>query len=234
MIGIHDLGGRQGFGEIPKDDMNFRADWERITFALSVILRMTGVTSLDNKRHVIEQLQPVDYLALSYYGRWLLSTETIYKDKGVIETGAVGERMTELQSGEYTMPETENPNLSQSVRESFESDRFGKVDDGPAPVFNPGDHVVVTKNYSQGHTRAPRYVQGAHGKVADSHGTFYLPDAEVEDKTVAEPVYSVIFTHSEVWGDGHPDTDTIAVDLWESYIERAEVNHQQAKRVDNR
>lgn len=77
MDGIHDLGGRQGFGPIEKDEASFHHDWERRVFALAV-LRPGGNT--DAFRHAIERVDPERYLACGYWARWLDALERLVEE----------------------------------------------------------------------------------------------------------------------------------------------------------
>lgn len=222
MNGIHDLGGMHGFGEVPKDDAIFHEDWERAVFALSLLGRLQNVYNLDEKRHATERLNPVDYLDLPYFGRWLLATVLLCEENDVFEEGAVEARLTELQSGESNLPERRNPELARRARQMFESNRFSEIEDGPEPAFDSGDRVVIKNQHPEGHTRAPRYTRRARGVVREYHGAFELADAAAHGEEVIEPVYSVEFTHRELWGPDHRETDTLRIDMWESYIALAE------------
>ena len=43
MNGIHDMGGKHGFGPVPvDDDARFHAGWERIVFAMVRTIRAQG------------------------------------------------------------------------------------------------------------------------------------------------------------------------------------------------
>jgi nitrile hydratase len=82
---IHDVGGQSGFGPVPVEDEGqpFHADWEARVYALSGALRTRGVFSTDEFRDAIERIPPQEYLALSYYERWLRAIETLLAAKGV-------------------------------------------------------------------------------------------------------------------------------------------------------
>ena len=80
MDGIHDLGGRQGFGAIPRGEAaeaSFGADWQRRVFGLSALGRRANV---DAFRHAIERLDPVLYLTTGYWGRWLAALELLERE----------------------------------------------------------------------------------------------------------------------------------------------------------
>ena len=74
MDGIHDLGGKPGFGAVDKAgaDETFHEKWEASVFALLEVGPMTGAwLNADRFRHAIERIEPEAYLAHGYYGRWL-------------------------------------------------------------------------------------------------------------------------------------------------------------------
>jgi hypothetical protein len=85
MSRVHDVGGQSGFGPVPlgDDGQPFHADWEARVCALNGVLRGRGVYNVDEFRDAIEQIPPVEYLALSYYERWLRAIETLLTAKGV-------------------------------------------------------------------------------------------------------------------------------------------------------
>lgn len=91
MSRINDVGGQYGFGPVPspeRDEPAFHADWEARVFALNAALLRRGVYSLDELRDAIERMPPADYLAASYYERWLTAIETLAREKGVLVDGA--------------------------------------------------------------------------------------------------------------------------------------------------
>jgi nitrile hydratase subunit beta len=76
--------------------------------------------------------------------------------------------------------------------------------------------VRVTRVAKRGHTRCPRYVRGAMGRVERVLGVHALPDAGAVGEEFAEPLYSVAFVAEDLWGNGD---HVVLVDLWESYLE---------------
>jgi nitrile hydratase accessory protein len=81
------MGGQSGFGPVPVDDDDaepFHADWEARVFALTRALQRNGVFNLDEFRDALERIPPQDYLASSYYERWLKAIETLLAEKGVL------------------------------------------------------------------------------------------------------------------------------------------------------
>jgi nitrile hydratase len=80
------LGGQTGFGPVPSADgdaLPFAADWEARVYALAAVLRQRGLFNSDELRDAIERLPPEEYLAASYYERWLGALELLAAEKGV-------------------------------------------------------------------------------------------------------------------------------------------------------
>jgi nitrile hydratase len=80
------MGGQAGFGPVPVGDADrspFAADWQARVYALAAVLRRRGMFNDDELRDAIERLPPEQYLAASYYERWLGALETLAAEKGV-------------------------------------------------------------------------------------------------------------------------------------------------------
>jgi nitrile hydratase subunit beta len=83
---INDVGGMQGFPAIEQeiDEPAFHADWEAHVFAMNRALLGHGVYNLDEFRDAIERMGVQEYLAASYYERWLRAITTLLAEKGVL------------------------------------------------------------------------------------------------------------------------------------------------------
>ena len=84
MDGIHDLGGRQGFGPIrySAGAPAFHEDWEKRVNALYGMAVRRGIFNMDEYRHAIERMPPRHYLSASYYERSLTSANPIVRRSG--------------------------------------------------------------------------------------------------------------------------------------------------------
>lgn len=93
MSRIHDVGGMQGFGPIEQeaDEPPFHADWEAHVFALNRALIGRGVYNLDEFRDAIERMPPQQYLASSYYEKWLHAITTLLVERGVLSAQEVAD-----------------------------------------------------------------------------------------------------------------------------------------------
>src|SRR3954467_4043784 len=94
MDGMHDLGGRQGFGKV-RYTMNataFHAPWEVRANSLYSFAVRSGIFNMDEYRHAIERMDPRHYLAASYYERSLTGLATLCVEKGVVTRGELERR----------------------------------------------------------------------------------------------------------------------------------------------
>jgi nitrile hydratase subunit beta len=226
MNGVHDLGGMHGFGRVDreKDEPVFHADWERLVYAISRAARTQQIYNIDESRRAIEQMPPAEYLASSYYARWLASAVTNLTEKGVITPEELEARMKLLaERPDAPLPRKEAPGLAdRMIGLAHARPHFKRS--GPAPRFRPGDRVRTRNFHPKHHTRLPRYARGKLGVIHEVHGSFVFPDTNAHGGGEhPHPLYSVRFDARELWSDsterGH---EAVFLDLWESYLEPAE------------
>ena len=86
MARINDVGGMQGFPPVEQEagEPPFHADWEAHVFALNSALIGRGLYQLDEFRDAIELLPPREYLASSYYEKWLAAITALLVRKGIV------------------------------------------------------------------------------------------------------------------------------------------------------
>ena len=203
MDGIHDLGGREGFGtpEVELDEPVFHHDWERRACGLTFCAFGLGVANGGQFRHSIERMDATHYLTSRYYEHWLTGIAT-----RLVETGKVTVAELEARAG-GRFP------LSRPVA------AWGVASLPPVASFAVGDAVRVREVHTRGHTRCPLYVRGRRGTVVRVDDAASVPDVEAHaDERVLEPIYSVRFESRELWG---PDAERaeVHVDLWQRYLE---------------
>ena len=86
MSRIHDVGGMHGFGPlaIEAEEPPFHHEWEARVFAINRFMLRSRRYTLDEFRTSIERMPPAEYLAASYYERWLYAVETLVREKDVL------------------------------------------------------------------------------------------------------------------------------------------------------
>jgi nitrile hydratase len=96
------------------------------------------------------------------------------------------------------------------------------VREAAPPAFAVGERVRALNLNPTGHTRLPRYVRGRVGVVERRHGAHVFPDVHAHGGGESpRPLYTVRFTARELWGPEAPARDSVSLDLWEPYLERA-------------
>jgi nitrile hydratase len=216
--GIHDMGGMQDWGSVSApspDERPFREEWEKRAFALALLSMRVSGTNLDAFRHSMNRLEPLDYLADGYYGRWLRGAENLLTDSGIIAPGAVDAR-TRKELGEEVM-EPPEPEASRPDYKPAGPGSLRPLD--ASPRFSPGDPVRAKDIHPSGHTRLPRYVRGRVGTVRQVQPAHLFPDtnAHFEGENV-QHVYSVEFLSSELWG-ADAEVFLLNIDLYDDYLE---------------
>jgi len=94
MDGVHDLGGRQGFGPVvhSTDAAVFHEEWEKRINALYGVAVRAGLFNMDEYRHAIERMEPRHYMSAGYYERTLTSLATLCVEKGVLSLSDLEQR----------------------------------------------------------------------------------------------------------------------------------------------
>src|SRR5687768_2835709 len=86
MDGIHDLGGMHGFGPVdPEDNGAGHQRWEAAVRAMQLAVIGRRIVTVDESRHAIERMNPADYLAVTYYERWLDGVVRSLTEKSILD-----------------------------------------------------------------------------------------------------------------------------------------------------
>jgi len=223
MNGIHDLGGMHGFGPVEREENEpcFHEAWEGAVFALTQIVRNTHhLFNVDEFRRGIETMDPADYLAASYYERWLRSIEVNLLEKGII-TEAELDRLAAAPGAGPVADVTKSAASVTTLAPPIVGPIGEPEADLPSPArFAVGDRVVARNVHPSGHTRLPRYIRGKRGIVDRARGAQVFPDTNAHGLgRHPQTVYSVRFTGRELWGDSSENRETLFIDLWDSYLE---------------
>lgn len=202
MDGVHDLGGKQGFGPVryTMSDPVFKAAWERRANALYALGVRLGLINMDEYRHAIERMEPRHYLAAGYYERSLTGFATLCVEQGVVSR----EELERRAGGGFPL------SLPGGA---------GRLNAKPGRSFALGDRVRVKNDFVSGHSRMPAYIRGKTGLVVGISRPYPFPDAAAHRLAApAEPTYDVSFTTEELWPDS-ADRASVQVGVFESYLE---------------
>jgi nitrile hydratase subunit beta len=213
MDGIHDFGGKQGFGKVPvaQDYTPFHDRTDGVS--LAIMMECTYDWPLDRARHVKEQLPPANYLSDTYFSGWAMTYMVLLIESGrltvdeIISGNVSGEPATPVQR---TLPEV-------IERNRVMAERF----DAPAstpPAFAIGDRVITALHGRQGHTRLPAYARGKQGRIVAHHGTHVFPDEMALRHRVHDHLYTVAFDARDLFGDDGTPGHELLLDLWQPYL----------------
>jgi len=204
MDGIHDLGGKQGFGRIrfTAGATAFHAPWEVRVNALYGHAVRLGLFNMDEYRHAIERMEPRHYLTASYYERSLTSLATLCVEKGVVAR----EELERRAGGAFPLAAPSAP---------------GRGNAAARERFLPGDRVRVRMDSVPGHIRLPGYIRGKLGTVVSESPAYPFPDAHAHGvESQDEPTYDVRFRSEDLW-PGSAEPALVHVGVFQSYLERA-------------
>lgn len=214
MDGVHDLGGKQGFGpiDVTGGDAQFHHDWEKRMWGMARAGILSNLT-IDWFRHGLERMKPADYLSNAYFDKWCANYMMIYVDNEQAT-------MEEVLAGKVTVAEP--PAAPKTLDEIIEAQKGGhisfEIPIDAAPTYAVGDEVTTKRFMPVNHTRLPAYARNARGTIVAHHGSHALPDAGALGEHVGEHLYTVSFPATELWGDEADPRDTVMLELWESYF----------------
>lgn len=205
MDGMHDLGGKQGFGTVRHgpDAAVFHEDWEKRINALYGLAVRLGIFNMDEYRHAIERMEPRHYMNAGYYERTLTSLATLCVEKGVLTRAELEERA----GGLFPLGLPLGPGRGNvPTRRSYQA----------------GDRVRVRNDHVAGHVRMPGYIRGKTGVVVSESPRYPFPDAHAHGLAAEdEPTYDVRFKSSDLWPDAADDA-LVHVGVFQSYLEPAD------------
>ncbi len=217
MDGIHDLGGKQGYGPIDVDDDEkpFHEDWEGREWGIAQCARTPGIT-IDWWRHCRELIMPEDYLGRPYFDSWAQTDFSTYIEAGWIT-------LEEISSGKsISDPDSGEPASAMTLQQVLQEDRahaarFDAEIETP-PLFAVGQQVITCRHGNSGHTRLPQYARDRRGTVHAYHGAHVFPDLSAQGEEMHQHCYSIMFEASELWPEAKCSHDKVYLDLWESYL----------------
>lgn len=222
MDGIHDLGGKHGFGTVEPecDEPVFHHRWEARVFAMMrASVRAGVIRNADQFRHAIERIDPGAYLTHGYYGRWLGGIETLLREAGTVSDAELRERIAAL-GGDPEAAAAARPRSQPEVI-AYESVAAGsRRDPARPPRFATGERVVTLRYPKSGHTRLPAYARGRTGTVIAGHGGWVFPDSNAHGYgEQPQHLYTVEFAGESLWGGEAEPGTSVTLDLFEDYLE---------------
>ena len=225
MDGIHDLGGKEGFGSVVReaDEPVFHERWEARVCGMTLLGGGGSARNVDHFRHSIERIDPIAYLTHGYYGRWLGGLEIRIVEAGILDTAQITRRAMELgATGGDLVAARPSPEPDRIDYRAQEEGNRRSI--SAAPRFEVGDRVRTRVCGVHGHTRLPAYARSRVGTVVTWHEGWVFPDSNAHGHGEnPQHLYSVAFEGAELWGAESERGVVVHLDLFEPYLERADV-----------
>jgi nitrile hydratase len=219
MNGAQDLGGMMGFGPVvaERNEPVFHAEWEKRALGITLCCGALGAWNIDVSRHARETLHPADYLSSSYYEIWIKGLLKLLAANGLVRREELAAGRS-LDAPKATKPPLKAADVPARLARGGPCDR--PLD--RAPRFQAGDRVRTRNIHPTTHTRLPRYARGKLGVIEARQGSYVFPDTNAHGKG-EDPqwIYSVVFKGTELWGAESDPALSVAIDLWEPYLESA-------------
>lgn len=216
MNGVHDLGGMDNMGPVAPeaDEPVFHTDWEARVHAL--VVASPTRRNIDEGRHQRELIPGPKLLAMSYYEKWFTGLAELLVKYGYATRD-------EINAGQAAPGSKKDTPLLKAEEVSVRLGRRGSyLREAPPALFAVGDRVRARNINPPGHTRLPRYARGHLGIITAHHGAHVFPDSHAHGRGEdPRPLYTVRFSARELWGDAANANDSVSLDLWEPYLERA-------------
>lgn len=218
MDGIHDLGGKPGYGRVDRagSEQPFAARWQAKVFAMVGVARSLGAyTNTDRFRHAIERVNPEAYLAHGYYGRWLGGIENLLVEAGIVRQADITRRALSLGAAADDLI---------AAQPADSPDPMGDAATAPGtarallrePLFSVGDRVITAQQAVPGHTRLPEYARGKCGEIIAQHNGWVYPDTNAHGQgEQPQHLYTVRFSAAALWGT---EGFSVCLDLFEPYL----------------
>jgi nitrile hydratase len=202
MDGMHDLGGKQGFGRVAYPSRPPEETWEPLVRALSAFALKSHIYNMDEFRHAVERMAPRHYINAPYYERHLTAVATLLVEKGVIAR----EELESHVNGGFPLAGFIGPGRQAA----------------PPQTFEIGDRVRVRNEYVPGHHRMPGYIRGKVGVVVAISPRYPFPDSAGHGlQAPMEPTCDVRFRSRDLWPDSCDDALSHVGVFW-SYLEKLE------------
>lgn len=225
MDGIHDLGGKQGFGKVVReaDEPVFHERWEARVFGMSLSGGGGSARNIDHSRHAVERIDPVAYLRQGYYGRWLGGLEIRIVEAGILDTAQITQRALELGATANDLIAARPSSKPDTI--DYRAEEEGNRRSVQAkPRFKVGDRVRTQAHGVPGHTRLPAYARGRSGTILMWHEGWVFPDSNAHGRGEnPQHLYTVAFEGAQLWGPESERDVVVHLDLFEPYLEPADV-----------
>jgi nitrile hydratase len=229
MNGVYDMGGLDGLGKL-----SYEAGQPYSAFVHPAEARLRAIKhELEKKkrwsphafRHYQQRLPAAEYLNMRYYEHWLVAIVDLLADTKLATRDELDEIVTSGGPGRRRRKGHARVDDDAPRGRGDRDDKDDDADDDgaiPPAQFAVGDRVRSRSSDASTFTRQPRYTRGHVGVVERVHPAIGVPTVRLRGKDREfRHVYGVRFSARDLWGEDANARDSVRVDLWENYLERA-------------
>jgi len=225
MDGIHDLGGKQGYGFVDQTSKAhpFEAPWEGRVFAmLNLVARAGAYRNTDEFRHAIERIAEDHYFDHGYFGRWLSAMELLLLESGLVSSNEFDNLPLRPSANDGDSPSTARARQAKPADHEGQAATLSAMKDQDliqsepitAPKYRINQSIRTISHALPGHTRLPEFGRNREGTIVDCHGLWTFPDTSAHQLDPARQfLYTVRLTPFA------NDEGIIHLDLFEAYLE---------------
>ena len=225
MDGIHDVGGKPGYGFVDKTSTAhpFENPWEGRVFAmLNLVARAGAYQNTDEFPHAIERIAEGEYFDQGYFGRWLSAMELLLLESGLVSSSELDALPPRPSAYGRDNPSGSRAEQAKPVDHEGQAATLSVMKNQgliqseciTAPKFQIDQNIRTISHPLPGHTRLPEFGRSREGTIIDCHGLWTFPDASAHQLDPSQQfLYTVRLTPFAI------DEGIIHLDLFEAYLE---------------
>lgn len=222
----HNLGGLENLGPLNVEKRVFVQPWEKRVFGIHTLMMGLGLWTWTELRTLAEGMNPVDYIKLRYYEKWLSGITAFLIAQGYITKQEVEARtLRYLEDPGAGLPrQAGEPQITERViKYLWDGDSLLRQDQA-APRFQAGHKVRVKDFVPSAHSKLPGYLRGKTGVIDKAYdGVWAFPAVATGPDGIRgdpQPIYLVRFEPDDLWSKRYAEPrETIYADLYETYLE---------------
>jgi nitrile hydratase len=223
----HNLGGLEGLGPVNVEKRVFVQPWEKRVFGVHTAMMGLGIWTWTELRTLAEGMNPVDYIKLRYYEKWLGGITAYLIEKGYFTKEEMEARTIRyLEDPQAGAPSQGAPAgvTEQIVKYLWDGD--SPLRDAKAlPKFGKGEKVRVRDFVPSAHSKLPGYLRSKLGTVEKVYeGMWAFPPQATGPEGISgdpQPIYLVRFEPHDLWSKLYTEPrEVVYADLYETYLEK--------------
>lgn len=223
----HNIGGLEGLGPLNVEKRVFVQPWEKRVFGVHTAMMGLGIWTWTELRTLAEGMNPVDYIKLRYYEKWLGGITAFLIEKGYFTKEEMEARTIRyLEDPHACLPSKgAAPGVTDKIVKYLWDGDSPLRDARAKPKFAEGELVKVRDFIPSAHSKLPGYLRGKTGIVETVYeGTWAFPPQATGPEGISgdpQPIYLVRFEPRDLWSKLYTEPgEVVYADLYETYLDK--------------